>query len=65
MLTLEKYGRLKCLKRRHIENYFLDDEVLFKVAQRLYLTESNPSLTRESILNFTKQIAEESLGYNI
>ena len=41
ILALEKNGRIKCLKRRHIENYFLDDEVLFKVAQRLYLTESN------------------------
>jgi predicted ATPase len=63
--ALEKNGRIKCLKRRHIENYFLDDEVLFKVAQRLYLTESNLSLTREHIANSTKEIAEESLGYNI
>lgn len=63
--ALEKNGRIKCLKRRHIENYFLDDEVLFKVAQRLYLTESNSSLTREHIANSTKEIAEESLGYNI
>ena len=65
VLSLEKNGRIKCLKRRHIENYFLDDEVLFNVAQRLYLTESNPSLTREYIASSIKQIAENSLGYNI
>lgn len=63
--ALENNGRIKCLKRRHIENYFLDDEVLFKVAQRLYLTNSNPSLTREYIADSIKQIAENSLGYNI
>lgn len=63
--ALEKNGRIKCLKRRHIENYFLDDEVLFMVAQRLYLTEGNPSLTREHIAETTKKIAEESLGFNV
>ena len=62
---LEKNGRIKCLKRRHIENYFLDDEVLFKVAQQLYLTENNPSLTREYIAESIKKIAEESLGFNV
>jgi predicted ATPase len=62
---LEKNGRIKCLRRRHLENYFLDDEVLFMVAQRLYLTEGNPSLTREYIAESIKKIAEESLGYNV
>lgn len=63
--VLEKNGRIKCLKRRHIENYFLDDEVLFMVAQRLYLTEKNPSLTRKFIAESIKNIAEESLSYNV
>lgn len=63
--TLEKYGRIKCLKRRHIENYFLDDEVLFMVAQRLYLTSENPALTREYISESIKKIAEQSLGFNV
>ena len=62
---LEKNGRIKCLKRRHIENYFLDDEVLFMVAQRLYLTEGNPTLTKQYITESIKKIAEESLGFNI
>jgi len=37
---LEANGRLKCLKRRHIENYFLDSEILSKVASKLYLKSS-------------------------
>ena len=63
--VLEKNGRIKCLKRRHVENYFLDDEVLFMVAQRLYLIEGNPILTRDYITKSTKEIAENSLGFNI
>jgi hypothetical protein len=62
---LESNGRLKCLKRRHIENYFLDDEVLFMVAQKLYLLEGNPSLSRSYIAESTERIAEESLGFNV
>lgn len=62
---LEKNGRIKCLKRRHIENYFLDDEVLFMVAERLYLKEGNPKLTKEYIAESLNKIAEESLGFNI
>lgn len=62
---LEKNGRIKCLRRRHIENYFLDDEVLFLVAQKLYLTEGNSSLTQGHIGNLIKKIAEESLGFNV
>lgn len=63
--VLEKNGRIKCLKRRHVENYFLDDEVLFMVAERLYLIEGNPALTREYIAESTKKIAEASLGFNV
>ncbi len=62
---LEKNGRIKCLKRRHVENYFLDDEVLFMVAQQLYLIEGSLLLTRDYIAESTKKIAECSLGYNI
>lgn len=62
---LEKNRRIRCLKRRHIENYFLDDEVLFKVAERLYLTNANPGLSREILRIEIEKIAEESLGYNI
>lgn len=62
---LERNGRIKCLKRRHVENYFLDDEVLFMVANRLYLIEGNPLLTRGFIAESIKKIAEESLGFNV
>ena len=65
VLALEKNGRIKCLKRRHIENYFLDSEVLKLVADRLYLTERNSDLTASNIAENAKRIAEESLGYNI
>lgn len=35
--ALEKNLRFKCLRRRHIENYYLDAEVLSLVAKHLYL----------------------------
>lgn len=62
---IESSGRIKCLKRRHIENYFLDEEVLYKVAQQLYLTRSNPDLTVQKIKDETERIAEESLNFNL
>lgn len=62
---IEQNGRVRCLKRRHIENYFLDSEILFKVAEKLYLTSSNPSLTKELIELETKKIAEKTLNFNL
>ncbi len=62
---LEKNGRVYCLKRRHIENYFLDPEILFKVADKLYITTINPSLTKEIIELEIKKIAEATLNYNL
>jgi ABC-type cobalamin/Fe3+-siderophores transport system ATPase subunit len=62
---IEKNGRVRCLKRRHIENYFLDSDILYKVAERLYLTAGNPSLTKELIETETKSIAERSLNFNL
>ena len=63
--AIEENGRIKCLKRRHIENYFLDDEILFKVAEQLYLTANNDELTQELIKSELKQIAEESINFNL
>jgi predicted ATPase len=63
--TLEKNGRIRCLKRRHIENYFLDEDVLIKVAKKLYLTETNHLLTVEYIANEIRRIAEGSLAFNV
>lgn len=64
VLKLEAEGRIKCLKRRHIENYFLDAEVLFKVAEKLYLNTTKPEISVEHINNKTKEIAESTLGLN-
>lgn len=63
--AIELSGRIKCLKRRHIENYFLDEEVLFMVAEQLYLTRTNPTLTIEHIKSETKRIAKESINFNL
>ena len=62
---LEANGRIRCLKRRHIENYFLDPELLFKVAERLYITASLPELSQQSISDGIKRIAEDSLMFNV
>lgn len=63
--TIEGGGKIKCLKKRHIENYFLNAEVLFKVAEKLYLTTTNTDLSQTFIENKLKEIAQESLGYNL
>lgn len=63
--AIENNGRIRCLRRRHLENYFLDEEVLFKVAEQLYLTKTNPGITTELIKHETKRIAEESLNFNL
>lgn len=63
--TIEANGRIKCLKRRHIENYFLDAEILFKVAEQLYLTANNEELTQDLIKSELKRIAEESINFNL
>jgi len=63
--AIEEKWRIKRLKRRHIENYFLDDEILFKVAVQLYLTANNEELTQELIKRELKRIAEESINFNL
>lgn len=63
--NLEKNSRIRCLKRRHIENYFLDPEILFVVAKRLYITAKRPEMTRAHIEKRLNQIAEESIGFNL
>lgn len=62
---IEKGGRVRCLKRRHIENYFLDAEVLFKVAEKLYLTAVDTTLSEANIEAATKDIAERTLNFNL
>ena len=62
---IEKNGRVRCLKRRHIENYFLDSEILFKVAEKLYLITLNPTLTKELIEIEIRNIAVNTLNFNL
>lgn len=62
---LERNGRIRCLKRRHIENYFLNPDLLFLVAKRLYLTASNPSLNATSIAQAARTIAEKSVMFHV
>lgn len=62
---LEANGRIRCLKRRHIENYFLDPDLLFLVAEKLYLTVSQPMLSTQSISDGINRIAEQSLMFNV
>jgi pyruvate formate-lyase activating enzyme-like uncharacterized protein len=63
--ALEEKGRIKCLKKRHIENYFLDSDILFKVAERLCLTTINPEITKVSVESKIKEIAAKTLNYNL
>lgn len=63
--ALEKNGRIKCLKKRHLENYFLDAEILFKVAQKLYITITKPEITQQYIEDNLKNIASEQTKLNL
>ncbi len=62
---LTKNGRIHCLERRHIENYFLDGDILFKAAKTLYLTTVNTSLTSDLIESELKRIAAQTLNFNL
>lgn len=63
--ALEQNGRIKCLKKRHLENYFLDAEVLFRVAQKLYLTTTKPEITQQYIEDQLKTIASDQIKLNL
>jgi ABC-type cobalamin/Fe3+-siderophores transport system ATPase subunit len=58
--ALHKNPRMRCLERRHVENYFFDEEVLSKVAHDFYLPEKlqNQRAISEALLD----IAEKCLG---
>ncbi|MEQ8626177.1 AAA family ATPase [Ekhidna sp.] len=62
--SLEANGHILCLKRRHIENYFLNEEVLRKVVVHLYLDKTG-TLSKEFIKSETKRIAQETLSLNL
>jgi len=60
---LQSTGRIKCLSKRHIENYLLDPEYSAKVATRLCLDLKWRST--ENIRSQLRQIAAESVGYAV
>ena len=65
ILQIEENGRIKCLKKRHIENYFLDSEILLKVAEHFYVTVNKAEITREFIEIKLKEIAQNQLKLNL
>ena len=62
---LEENGRIRCLRRRHIENYFLEADLLFRVAEMLYLTGTNASRSAATLADAMHTIAQESLMFNV
>ena len=62
---IELNGKIKCLKKRHIENYFLDSELLFKVAERLCTTALDTRLNQPFIDSELKRIARSLLNLNL
>lgn len=65
ILNIEASGRIKCLKKRHLENYFLDPEILFKVAEKLYITTTRPEMTKDFISEKIKGIGNDLLKLNL
>lgn len=62
---IEQNGKIKCLKKRHIENYFFDPGILFKVAKKLYITTTKPAVTQDFIEFKLKEIATDSIKLNL
>jgi len=62
---IEASGKIKCLKKRHIENYFLDSEILFKVAEKFYITTEYPEITQDFINQKLKEIATNQIKLNL
>ena len=59
---LERNGRFRCLKRRHIENYFLDAQLLSEVSSYFYTKRNH---TETDISNQMFEIAESALNFNV
>jgi len=55
-------GRLKILKRRHIENYFLDEDLLAKSLSEDLVPDDSPWRKPSYIKNQLREIAEELLA---
>ncbi|MFC1810102.1 AAA family ATPase, partial [Patescibacteria group bacterium] len=61
---LETGTKLKCIKRRHLENYFLDSKILAKVSNRLCLEKkwSNQANIDKELEQITKTTFTEALS---
>jgi len=57
--SLEQNPRMRCLKRRHIENYLLDADLISRVAQHLYLDPERQQV--DAIEQGLLRVARESL----
>lgn len=57
--ALEQSGRMRCLRRRHVENYFLDAEVLSHVAELFYLSKAKQDVAAIETALF--QVAQKTL----
>jgi hypothetical protein len=65
--ALESNGRFRCLRRRHIENYLLDIDVLSEVAKAFYLTadQRNVSNIREALLHIASSSIMPGVLWNV
>ena len=64
VLEIESSTRVRCLKRRHLENYFLDPDVLFGVARRFCISHQNVASV-DVIRSKIQEIAAGRLGYTL
>ena len=63
--SLESGGKIKCLSRRHVENYLLDPEVLAMVAKHLRINEEDKTPTAEYLENKIQEIAGQTLQFTL
>ena len=61
--ALENNRRIRCLRRRHIENYFLDEEVLARVAAYFYLDDSlrQPANVEAKLLEIARSVLPQAI----
>jgi len=65
IMEIEQDGKIKCLRRKHLENYFLDAEILFKVAEKLCITIVKPEVTQNFIEEKLVEIANSLVKLNL
>lgn len=65
--SLEANPRFRCLRRRHIENYLLDEHVLASVAEQLYLSADlrNASVLAEELQRLAEATLMPAVLWNV